>query len=388
MFGFLRPPPGLRLYRQTYARLCQYHRMHYGLRSLPFLSYEGALVYLFAVESDWFPPPEESAPLCCRLRRDATLAARPEAPLGHFCAALGMLLGAIKLDDDVRDGRWGVARAARWMLRRPTTAAANYFRALDPLFDARVEGFIAEHLQLERPTGRPCLEDYAAPTAEAFAYVFGLLARVTPRPVDSEILRELGQCVGAAIIAFDCAVDWPRDQRTGNFNPLRDDNQRRDAYDFSRRQLTNAAQLCRRVHGGESISGELLDAIAHRVQRRTRAEPLLACGREKTARTGLSWRSAGYLFSDFGMLAFADCACEGCGACCEAGGSAADGGCSAGNCCRSADAGSCCCEFCCFGCPDSCGNDATGEPNQRKTKSESEPITAGVQSSPDDAPNL
>ncbi len=392
MFGFLRPPPGLPRYRQVYARLCQFHRAYYGMLALPFLSYEAALLYAYAVDSGWFPAPEATAPGCCRLRRDPDLLTRAEAPLGEFCASLGLLLGAIKLDDDVRDGYGIVARLGRWTLRRPIDATREYFRRLDPAFEEHVEQFLVKHVKQERPGNRPPMVRYAEPTGEAFAYVFGLLARIAPQPISTEALCTVGRYVGEAIIAFDCAVDWPRDQRTGNYNPLANDEDRRAAFAYCNRRLMLAAALCRRDHASDSLAAYVLEAAAHRVQRRLDG-PVCSCGDTATRR----WRRSGYVFSDLGLLAFLDCACEGCNACvgcsacCEAGGGAAEGASACGQSCGSADTGSCCCDFCCAGCTESCTHRKTNERKQGNPMSNDEPppelVPAGAELPPHDDPH-
>jgi hypothetical protein len=371
MFGFLRPSAGWRRYRQAYARLCQYQQIEYGRLSLPFLSYEGALLYLFATEAGWFPAPEDGAPVCCRLRQAPSLLERPEAPLGRFCASLGLLLASIKLDDDVRDGGSWPARLARWTLRKRLQSAHRYFQSLDEEFDATTNRYLDEHLQFETGARRPSLHDYAAPTARAFGYVFSRLSRVAPYRACGEALHTLGTHVGAAIIAFDCGADWRRDQCTGNYNPLCDHDDVRRSYAYCEHHLSAAARLCRDVHGERSLSATVLAGVAERVRQRQIETPHVTCREELQSYSPSRLRRAGYAFADLGLLAFADCACDGLGACCELGGGAAEGGGAAAECCGGeacchggAEGGYCCAEFCCIGGTDSCGHR-----NQNRTKS-------------------
>jgi hypothetical protein len=135
-----------------------------------------------------------------------------EAPLGEFSASLGMLLGSIKLDDDGRDGASPLSVLGNWLLKRRFSAAAAYFEGLDPLFDQRVKTHIANHLSLEVVGSVIPIELYSKPTGDAFAYTFGLMSQIEGMAQYSEALHALGQQVGRAIIAFDCAVDWKRDQ--------------------------------------------------------------------------------------------------------------------------------------------------------------------------------
>lgn len=175
MFGFLRPSCQSTAYRQAYARCCQYQRHHYGLLALPFLSYEAVLLYLLGIDSGSFPSPDADAPTCCRLRSRVGLGQMNEAPLGEFCASLGLLLAAIKLEDDARDGARPMSSVANWMLRRRFAAAQSYFETLDPQFAVTVQQHIADHLDLERPESEQTIADYSTPTANAFGHVFGLL---------------------------------------------------------------------------------------------------------------------------------------------------------------------------------------------------------------------
>src|SRR5687767_4254694 len=118
MFGFLRPQRQDLTYRQAYVRCCMHQHLHYGVTSLPFLSYEAVLVYLLAVDAGLCPPPPASTPRCCRLRSSRALQQAADAAFGQYCSALGMLLAAIKLDDDVRDGGSLGSKLLRWKFRR------------------------------------------------------------------------------------------------------------------------------------------------------------------------------------------------------------------------------------------------------------------------------
>lgn len=108
MFGFLRGEKGDRAYRQVYATCCAEQQFEFGLRSLPFVSYEAIFLRLFALDAQIIPPPLANSPTCCRLRRK-----RPEAgidqDIAKFCSSFALLLATIKLEDDVQDDRSLVA---------------------------------------------------------------------------------------------------------------------------------------------------------------------------------------------------------------------------------------------------------------------------------------
>jgi hypothetical protein len=109
MFGFLNPRTCDLAYRSLYARCCQHQRAHFGLLSLPYLSYESTFLYALGLDlgaAGAFEPPSVQ---CCKLSRRG-MDDPPDANLGRFVAAVGALLASVKLDDDARDSRLGVAR--------------------------------------------------------------------------------------------------------------------------------------------------------------------------------------------------------------------------------------------------------------------------------------
>lgn len=360
MFGFLRPTCQTTDYRQAYARYCQYQRHHYGLLSLPALSYEAVLLYLLGVDSGVFPAPDAAAPTCCRLRSKVGLSQMTEAPLGEFCASFGLLLAAIKLEDDARDGAGLTSSVASWLLRRRLAAAQSYFEKLDPQFAATVRKRIADHLALENTDCQHTIADYSAPTAIAFRYVFGLLGGIGDMQRHRAALEAIGEQVGRAIIAYDCAVDWHRDRRQGDFNPLPDEQAVEDSLRFCTARLHTAAQICRFNFGERAVSAGVLMSVARRVEQRiSRCD--FTCA-SLSPRHQLAKSNAVYTFMDFGLLGVIDGCCEvaACcdvAACCEAGAGGGEAACGAAECCvASGDSASavtcshCGCDVCCCGC--------------------------------------
>jgi hypothetical protein len=279
MFGLLNPGRQDVLYRRAYARCCQHQRRRHGLPSLAFLSYESVLLYLVAADAGIVPLDDLPAITCCKLRRLPTGVSQVECEVARFCGALGMLLASVKLADDLRDRPTLLTRLANWMLRGRFREAFDYFGRLDPAFERRLDAFIQEHLALER-RGEPVeLAEYVRPTARAFGYVFALFWRAggvslliaydqgadAPRSPE-EFLQALGEHVGSAIVAFDCAVDRDRDRQRGAYNPLPDgDDAVRDALALSRRHLYLAAEECRRRFGEEAHSRRVLLSVAGRL---------------------------------------------------------------------------------------------------------------------------
>ena len=262
MFGLMNPGRQDTTFRRAYARCCQHQRRTYGPTSLGFLSYESVLLYLFALDAGKLSADDLPQVTCCRLRSLPTRTPAAERQVARFCASLGLLLASIKVSDDVRDGHSLPARLARWLLRRRFRAAFDHFGRLDTGFTERVEQFIEDHLALEKAGTAVELTDYARPTADAFGYVFGLMARLPGLESRQELLDRLGQHVGAAIIAFDSAVDWPRDRRRGDFNPLPDGEQSaKAALTYCRERLTDAARECRAAFGGGSHTAHALFGV-------------------------------------------------------------------------------------------------------------------------------
>jgi hypothetical protein len=298
MFGLLNPGRQDLLFRRAYARCCQHQRRRYGLSSLAFLSYESILLYLCAADAGLLDLDQLPKQTCCKLRRLRGTVPEAEQAIERFCTSVGMLLTFIKVSDDLRDRPTLLMRLMNWLLCKRFRETFDYFSHLDSDFSQKVDAFVAEHLRLEAPltslpdregAGRSraafSLEEYAQPTAAAFGYVFSLFGRLSGMETHAELLEELGEYVGKAIIAFDCAMDWHKDQRRGEFNPLPDGAESVEAaLAFSRRQLHNSARLCRDQFGQASHAGRVLEAVAGRIPYTCRVP---ACQRFQTERK--SW---------------------------------------------------------------------------------------------------
>jgi hypothetical protein len=255
MFGFLSTSSPSAGYRSAYARCCQFQRRHYGLRSLPVLSYEAVFLYLVWLEASGAPLTALPQQGCCRLRRLRTLPDLDDAAAGEFCASVGLLLAGVKLEDDRRDGGRLASRLGRRWLTAPIRRSAAYFERLDPGFGAAIGATIEAHLAIERSSRPVDLAVYARPTADAFGHVFRRLPGVGAARGD--LLEDLGRHIGTAIIAFDCAIDWPRDRVTGSYNPLPGGPSLAGAIELARTELASAERACRVALGDAS------EAAAH-----------------------------------------------------------------------------------------------------------------------------
>jgi hypothetical protein len=128
---------------------------------------------------------------------------------------------------------------------------------------------------LER-SGRPVsIEELTKPTAAGFGYMFEMYSYLPKLEGHRESLRTLGNHIGSAIIAYDCGVDWKRDQRNSDFNPVTSGEEAKQALRFSARELRAAARYVEPITDDDGTSEEVLDAVAGRVEHQAgdREEP-------------------------------------------------------------------------------------------------------------------
>jgi hypothetical protein len=199
------------------------------------------------------------------LSRKENVTRAADGEIGRYCSSVAMLLTAIKLDDDAVDSGSWVARGARMLLRGRTARARAVLTRLDPHASTTVANYLHQHASLEQRPGPIALEQYAQPTAAAFGYVFGLACKLRGLERHGDILTAIGRHVGAALIAYDCAVDWVRDRRRGEFNPLPDRAATIDSLRFSAAELASAAALCRQHFGISSQAAAILVRVGQRV---------------------------------------------------------------------------------------------------------------------------
>ena len=260
MFGFLRSAPDHLAWRRAYARCCQGVRRQHGLKAVPWLSYESVALYLAASDLGGIPQPAESWPACCKLRAGRNFSSAPDAAVLRYCAAAGLLLLGVKLDDDIRDSGSWTARAMRWNLRREIRRAT--LDGIDPGLTNRLASCVRDHLAIERTGDGASLSDTVRPTAAGFGHLFAGLANTFTaerRERSRGALRDLGERIGAAIIRHDCALDREADQARGEFNPLRTPEESEAAIDDALDDLTTAALEWREFAGPQADLSRLLE---------------------------------------------------------------------------------------------------------------------------------
>lgn len=271
MFGFLRSSRDHRVWRQAYARCCQGLRRDYGLRVVPWLSYEAVALYLAAMDVRAVPPPGEAWPTCCRLRSIPRRAAAPDRAVVRYCSAAGVLLAGIKMEDDLRDDPTLAARMRARMLRGSVRRAEAELNAISPGLVERLRGEVTRHIAMEASRELVTLDAIVAPTSRAFGLLFEGVAGCCPSPTDEDraALRRLGERLGSAIIRFDCAVDRERDARRGEFNPLRSAEEGEDSYDAALEDLHDAGTAWRMHVGSRSEIATLLERRIETLLRRS-----------------------------------------------------------------------------------------------------------------------
>jgi hypothetical protein len=265
MFGFMRPSEESPDYRAVYARCCQHLRRHYGLLTLLFHSYEAVVAYACALDAEFFPASVVPPRTCCGLGTLRGCSHPEEAAVGRFCASMAVMLADVKLCDDIRDeGRWS-AKIVHRLLRRRIARASKYFHESADGLMARLSQRIEEHLAFERPRAVATLEEYVVPTAEAFSVLFAALPETLGRPRFREPFAAIGRHLGAALLSFDCAVDWERDRVTGNYNPVSDDTGEGQAFQATLSHLEAMQAVCASTFGRASRSAEIVASVARGV---------------------------------------------------------------------------------------------------------------------------
>jgi hypothetical protein len=265
MFGFLNPGVQDGAYRRVYCRCCQYLNQNYGRLSLLFHSYESVFLYCFCIDAGALTEDSLPARTCCRMRRGRPLRG-PDAEVGRFCSSVSLLLASIKLEDDIRDVGSLRFRLLQWILRSKFDKTFSYFSSLDKDFRAKTRDFVEEHLALEAAGQEVPIRDYCRPSARAFGYVFSLMAGLPGLQPRRSLLESVGELIGSAIVAFDCAADWEGDQQTKGYNPLKTRAEVQNAAEYSRDCLIRASLLCQSLPGCDLLTVKILSSTSARIE--------------------------------------------------------------------------------------------------------------------------
>jgi hypothetical protein len=268
MLGLLNPGRTDLTYRSLYSRCCQFQHLEYGVLSLPLHTFES--VFLYAVACDAGAVDSSSVPrqVCCRLRASRSLERAPDREVARFCASFSLLAAENKSADALRDWPGLLASTRHRLFSSRFERAREYFQSLDSAFPSVFDGFIREHLEFEREGLAAPLKNYCGPTASAFAYTFGLLARLARRCFKGA-LSEVGWNIGSAILAFDSAQDWEQDQSDGQFNVVYDSLGAQKALEYCLDRLADAQNVCEASFGRAALSAGILERVGARIAQRS-----------------------------------------------------------------------------------------------------------------------
>jgi hypothetical protein len=338
MFGFLRPATRISEWRQSYARVCQTQRRLFGLTSLPFLSYEATFLYQMAIDTRLIPALNVEAPECCRLRRLQNPDRQADKGVAEFCAAFGMLLAGIKLQDDADDhGRWH-NRLALWKYAKQVQVASQYLERVCCGLTEQIQVILRQHKATETSGTPVSIEAYCRPTGDGFALLFRSLAAMVDGPC--QLFDSIGRHVGHAIISWDCAIDFHQDRIYGEFNPLKSAAEADDSLRFC---LLELARLGWALPEENSVCLQVIHCVSRRVHSRLHRADRHVCRTSMLERWGFV-RAKGYQYARCdgceGLCAVAECS--------ECGCAAIQGAAEGASCCAGGTAqSSCCCDPLC-----------------------------------------
>ncbi|MCB0322851.1 MAG: hypothetical protein KDD69_04730 [Bdellovibrionales bacterium] len=188
--------------------------------------------------------------------------------MGEFCAHAAMLLAYVKLKDDYMDASLSAALRARLLL----TLLSGRFKKMRHFFELNAPGLLEKlencinaHRAMETDQLKvPTLAEYIQPTADGFSLLFSSLPRALNRIDLEPLFGEVGGLLGAAIIAYDCAADWRRDQEMGDFNIVHDPEAERAALDYAAARLIEMQAICAQQISPVSLSAAIAGSLARK----------------------------------------------------------------------------------------------------------------------------
>ena len=215
MFGYVRPyRPSVTLgdyefYRSVYCGICRAMKRQTGQISSMTLNYD--MVFLALARIIVGGRTISIHPHRCAVHPLKPRAMVVDNPATDYAARATVLLAYRKLADDVTDGRF-LGKVP------PATAKALLSRAkkragLAPL-DRGIETCLTSLAEMER--GRVASIDRPA---GAFGKLLGDIFAFEAPEAHADALRKVGDAVGRFIYCADAAEDFPRDVRSGSYNP-------------------------------------------------------------------------------------------------------------------------------------------------------------------------
>lgn len=215
MFGYVRPyRPSVTLgdyefYRSVYCGICRAMKRQTGQISSMTLNYD--MVFLALARIIVGGRTISIHPHRCAVHPLKPRAMVVDNPATDYAARATVLLAYRKLADDVTDGRF-LGKVP------PATAKALLSRAkkragLAPL-DRGIETCLTSLSEMER--GRVASIDRPA---GAFGKLLGDIFAFEAPEAHADALRKVGDTIGRFIYCADAAEDFPRDVRSGSYNP-------------------------------------------------------------------------------------------------------------------------------------------------------------------------
>ena len=193
-------------YQSVYCGICRRIREQSGQIARLGLSYDMAFLALLLMSL--YEPEEFSGPNACMLH---PIKKRPwvDNDCIRYAADMNVALSYYKCLDDWQDDK---KRAARWMADqlRPS------FEAIAQRYPRQCEDIRLCIEELSRLEQENCPEPDR--TANAFGNLMGSLLTYR-EDLWSPYLRNIGFSLGRFIYLLDAAVDYPKDQRKGKYNP-------------------------------------------------------------------------------------------------------------------------------------------------------------------------
>ena len=217
MFGFVKPEQGTLLvkeyafYKATYCGICRQMKVHTGVLSPIFLTYDSVFLALVRMvfEDKKNIGAKKGRCLAHPLKKRPMLLPNTAT---EYTAKVFALLSYYKMKDDLADEgaltRIGLA-PARPLLSHARKKAKEY-GALEAVISEK----LSEISRLEKE-GCASVDTCAHPFGELLGALFshGLSGE------DEMITRELGYRLGKFIYAADAAKDYEEDRKKGRFNP-------------------------------------------------------------------------------------------------------------------------------------------------------------------------
>jgi hypothetical protein len=146
---------------------------------------------------------------------------------------------------------------------------------LNPLFPQSLAQWSAAQLHLEQNPEGVTLSQFIGPTAEGFAFVAPMLPGASRDDRLSEFLARIGQHLGSAIVAVDCALDWEEDLQSNHFNPIRDADGASEAARCGLAHLKAIGDACEERFGGQGRSTRVSRLVFHEVELKLQRRPRL-----------------------------------------------------------------------------------------------------------------